>query len=119
MESVMIGHQCVIDLRKQGKKPRSVFFFLGEYQYPNFDCFDPEKAIERFQHPEVWVMDSKAKDCDLSFVKNLRVHLLCTDKTYKTDIKRYLEWWLALMAEKPALLIGIDSDDEFNIWRKE
>jgi hypothetical protein len=115
MESVMIGHQCVIDLRKQGKKPRTVFFFIGECQYINSDYFAPERAIERFRHPEVWVMDSRAKDCDLSFVRNLKIHLLCADKT---DITRYLEWWLALVAEQPALLIGIDSDDELNIWRK-
>lgn len=113
----MVGHQSIINLRRLGKKPRTVFFFLGEYQYPTLDCFDPEKAILRLEIPEVWIKPTKPRDVDLSFVRGIKIQLLCVDN--KTTIQQYMDWWMALVKEEPEMLIGIDTDDEFNIWRKE
>jgi len=113
----MIGHECIINLRKLGKKPRSVFFFMGVYPYPQADYFHPEKALLRLELPEVWVGNDDPTKVDLTFVKNLTVHLI--DYGGKTSPEKYLAWWAALAKAEPKLMITIDWDDEINIWRKE
>jgi len=111
----MRGHECVINLRKGGKKPRSVFFFLGVYPYPTNDAFDPEKALLRLELPEVWVGDTDPKTIDLTFLKNLTVHLI----DFEGKMESYLAWWIAIIKAEPKLLIGVDWDDQLNTWRKE
>lgn len=113
----MIGHQCVINLRKQGRKPRSVFFFLGSYPYPKADYFNPEKALERLELPEVWVGDDDPTKVDLTFVRDLKVHLI--DFGGKSTPHDYTMWWVELIKAEPRLLIGIDWDEQVNLWRKE
>jgi len=113
----MRGHECVINLRKGGKKPRSVFFFLGVYPYPTHDVFNPEKAILRLEYPEVWVGNDDPAKADLTFVKNLVVHLI--DYGGKTSPQTHFAWWASLAKAEPKLLIFLDWDDEVNVWRKE
>lgn len=113
----MRGHQCVINIRKGGKKPRGLFFFLGVYPYPTNEHLDVENSVLNNFLPEVWVEDSDPNKVDLTFVKNLRVHLI--DYGGKSSVEQYTNWWIALIKAEPILLMGVDWDNEFNIWRKE
>jgi len=113
----MRGHKTVIDLRKLGKKPRGLFIFMGVYPYPQADYFDPENALLRLEHPEVWVEDDDPEKADLTFIKNLVVHLI--DYGGKTTPEKYFAWWANLAKAEPKLMITVDWDDQVNIWRKE
>jgi hypothetical protein len=112
MESVMIGQQPIITLRKAGFKPTTVFFFIGEPPTPKFWFNDPMGCLNRNEMPEVYTHGVNPKKADLTWAKGLIIHLIGGK-----DIYEYMAWWVSLIDAEPRLLIGVDTDEEVNIWR--
>jgi len=109
----MIGHKQIIDLRQNGYKPNAVFIFIGEHPKVKFDFEDPERALEANFIPTVYVGITEPKKIDLTWIKGLRIHL------FGGDVLSHTRWWCSLIDHEPKFLIGIDWDNQVNIWRQE
>jgi hypothetical protein len=109
----MIGHKQIIDLRKNGYKPSSVFLIIDDHPKVKFDYEDPERALETESIPCVYVGITDPKKTDLTWIKGLRVHL------FGGDMKTHLDWWISVIDAEPKFLIGIDWDGQVNYWRQE
>lgn len=107
----MLGHKQIIELRRNRQKPKSVFFFARPEPKVLKDWMNPEFGIIRGEHPDVYAGDSSAKKADLTWAKGLKIHLIADTK------EEFLEWWVAFVEAKPALLLGIDWDGELNEWK--
>jgi len=95
----MKGHEPILELRRQGLKPQSVFVFM---QDPPKDQYFMD-AIRRAEHPEVYVGDKPATRVNLAWVRGIsQVHLIPSD-----NIQNALSWWCALVDAKPNFLITV------------
>jgi hypothetical protein len=108
----MIGHQQIIKLREQGMKPTSVFFRIAEHPKFKMPSEDPERSLEHGNLPEVYTGIVDPKKIDLTWIKGLRVHLI------GGDMESHTNWWISLIDAQPKLLVGIDWDNQVNIWRQ-
>lgn len=89
----MIGHEQIIDMRRGGLKPKSVFVHMSE---PPKDYFKVEQNF-----PSVFVGDKKKTKEDLFFLKDISiVHLVASETT-----ENLLSWWVALVDAQPKFLI--------------
>jgi hypothetical protein len=109
----MIGHKQIIELRKKGYKPSSVFLVIDEHPKFKFGFEDPERALEQEFLPEVYVGMTDPKKIDLTWIKGLRIHL------FGGDMETHLNWWISVIDAEPSFLIGIDWDGQVNYWRHE
>ena len=109
----MRGHKQIINLRKNLHKPVTVFIEIAPYPEVKHPYDDPENAILMKFHPTVYTGGINPKKADLSWVKGLRIQLLAMD----AGIEEFTRWWCALVDAEPAILIGLDSDNEVNEWR--
>ena len=106
----MIGHQQIISCRMNGITPNDIFVHLSEPP----KHINAESQIQNNEFPvSVWTGDMAARRADLSWAHGLTIHLL---PGKQTTIEKYLAWWLAFIESKPKLLVGIDTDMEFNQW---
>lgn len=73
----MIGQNQIIEMRKEGYKPRSIFVQAGFV--PTITCRfdDPDRAFESKQYPEVWISPDElvGGSLDLRFAIGCRVHV--------------------------------------------
>jgi hypothetical protein len=109
----MIGHKQIVELRKNGYKPKAVFIFIDEHPKVKFDFEDPDRAVEMNFIPEVYTGITEPRKIDLTWIKGLTIHL------QGGDMKEYLDWWVSVIDAEPSFLIGIDWDGQVNYWRKE
>jgi hypothetical protein len=109
----MIGHKQIINLREHGMKPKSVFFKIAEHPKFKTPMEDPEMALEQGYLPEVYTGITDPKKTDLAWIKGLCVHLI------GGDVESHINWWISIVDAEPKLLIGIDWEDQINIWRQE
>ena len=109
----MIGHKQIVELRKNGYKPKAVFIFIDEPPKVKFDFEDLERAVEMNFIPEVYTGITEPKKIDLTWIKGLNIHL------QGGDMEEYLDWWVSIVDAEPLFLIGIDWDGQVNYWRKE
>lgn len=104
----MLGHKQIIELRKQRGRPKAVFFHLKAHPK---DSNHVESALERGELPDVYVGNTEPKKADLSWAKNLQVHLVECD-----DVQLFLKWWCALVDAEPRFLISV-CDGELSTWK--
>ena len=72
----MRGHQQIIDMRKEGYKPKSIFVQAGFEPVVTCRFDDPDRAFETKQFAEVWISnDEMAGHVDLRFVIGCRLHV--------------------------------------------
>lgn len=106
----MIGHQQIIQLRRQGRKPAAVFVHVGPEPTPVWNGDTPENDIAEGCHPGVWTGLSLPSEHDLRWSKGLFVFCLCDGFP---DGWRF--WWEALK-EHAAQMYGIDDMGELVTW---
>jgi hypothetical protein len=109
----MLGHKQIINLRKNFRKPTTVFIEIAPYPEVKYPYEDPENAILMNQSPTVYTGGISPKKADLSWVKGLKVQLLAMDASNE----EFAKWWCAVVDAQPSFLIGMDADNEVNIWR--
>jgi hypothetical protein len=103
----MIGHNQIIAMRIEGKKPKTVFVQFGK-------PFNAEQDVALGIIPSVWIADKdNPKLMDLSWAKDLNIQLMPAK-----DIKQYVKWWIALVDAEVNTIIGLDNDGEINVHRK-
>lgn len=107
----MLGHKQIIELRKNRGRPKAVFVHIGDYPKYSKDSDNPEKALERGELPSVYTGKTSPNRADLSWVKNLQVHLVEND-----NMELYLKWWCALVDAQPRFLISV-CDGEICTWK--
>jgi len=109
----MLGHKQIINLRKNFRKPTTVFIEIAPYPEVKYPYEDPENAILMNQSPTVYTGGISPKKADLSWVKGLKIQLLAMDASNE----EFAKWWCAVVDAQPFFLIGMDADNEVNIWR--
>jgi hypothetical protein len=107
----MLGHKQIIELRKQRGRPKAVFIHIAEHPKFSKDMDNPEKALLRGELPSVFTGKTPANRADLTWVKNLQVHLVEHD-----DMELYLKWWCALVDAQPRFLISV-CEGEISTWK--
>lgn len=106
----MIGHQQIISCRMNGIAPSDIFVHLDDHPKNGH----PENQIANGELPvSVWAGETSPARADLSWAHGLTVHLI---PGKETTIQKYVAWWIAFIESKPKLLVGIDTDMEFNEW---
>lgn len=101
----MIGHEHIINMRRNGYKPKAVFIHMSE---PPKDYFKVEQ-----NYPSVFVGDKKKAREDLFFLKDIsQVHLVASDNR-----ENLLSWWCALVDASPKFLI-MDFDGGVETWKQ-
>jgi hypothetical protein len=109
----MLGHKQIINLRKNFRKPTTVFIEIAPYPEVKYPYEDPENAILMNQSPTVYTGGISPKKADLSWVKGLKIQLLAMDASNE----EFAKWWCAVVDAQPSFLIGVDADNEVNEWR--
>jgi hypothetical protein len=109
----MLGHEQIINLRRNQRKPVTVFVEIAPYPETKYPYEHPENAILSAFHPTVYTGSTNPKKADLRWVKGLRIQLLAMN----AGIEEFVKWWCALVEAEPAHLIGLDSDGELNEWK--
>lgn len=102
----MIGQNQIINLRKKGLKPNTVFV---EFKTP----FYANRDIELGHIPSVYVGNESAKLADLAWAKGLDIQLMPAK-----DNKQFADWWVALVDAEVNSIVGLDNDGEINVYRK-
>lgn len=103
----MIGHNQIIAMRTEGKKPKTVFVQFGK-------PFNAEKDVSSGIIPSVWIADKdNPKLTDLTWAKDLNIQLMPAK-----DIEQFVKWWIALIDADVNTIIGLDNDGEINVYRK-
>jgi hypothetical protein len=103
----MIGHNQVIAMRMEGKKPKTVFVQFGK-------PFNAEKDVSDGIIPTVWISEKdNPKLTDLTWAKDLNIQLM-----QAKDIDQFVKWWIALVDAEVNTIIGLDNDGEINVYRK-
>jgi hypothetical protein len=68
----MRGHEALIDLRRDKKRPQGVWIT----QTPSKDCMTWHKSVETLPYPEIEILPSEIPESlDLRFVIGLMVHV--------------------------------------------
>lgn len=103
----MIGHNQIIAMRMEGKKPSTVFVQFGK-------PFNAEKDVSDGIIPTVWISEKdNPKLTDLTWAKDLNIQLM-----QAKDIDQFVKWWIALVDAEVNTIIGLDNDGEINVHRK-
>lgn len=103
----MIGHNQVIAMRMEGKKPSSVFVQFGK-------PFNAEQDVMNGIIPSVFIGERDvAKLADLTWAKGLNIQLM-----QAKDMAQFTKWWVAFVDAEVATMIGLDNDGEINVYSK-
>ena len=105
----MRGHEQIVELRRQGLRPQSVFVVMQDPPADN----EYMQAVLMGNHPTVYVGDKPALRVNLAWVKGIKqIHLVPSE-----NIQNALSWWCALVDAKPSFLITV-IDGEMTSWKQ-
>jgi hypothetical protein len=103
----MIGHNQIIAMRMEGKKPKTVFVQFGK-------PFNAEQDVACGIIPTVWIDEKDhQKLVDLTWAKDLNIQLM-----QAKDIVQFTKWYVAFVDAEVNTIIGLDNDGEINVHRK-
>lgn len=103
----MIGHNQVIAMRMEGKKPSTVFVQFGK-------PFNAEQDVACGIIPSVFISPKdNVKLANLTWAKGLNIQMM-----QAKDIEQFTKWWVAFVDAEVATMIGLDNDGEINVYRK-
>jgi hypothetical protein len=93
----MKGHEHIVEMRKQGFIPASVFIHMSDKVNDN----------------GIYVGDKPAHRVNLNFLFNVDiVHLIPSDNT-----QNVVSWWCKIVDAKPKFLITV-IDGEISTWKQ-
>lgn len=86
----MLGVQQIINMRREGYKPKSVFVQAGFVPLITCRFDDPDRGFESKQYPEVWISpDEMGTWLDLRFLLGCQV--LVHSETWSEEVLRLLD----------------------------
>jgi hypothetical protein len=93
----MTGHEYIVEMRKQGFIPASVFIHMSDDVKDN----------------GIYVGDKPAHRVNLNFLFNVDiVHLIPSD-----NLQNVVSWWCKIVDAKPKFLITV-MDGEVETWKQ-